>query len=92
MNAMEQLLQDDLHHLIDRIAATTQVGLVTDCLAQRAELYGRLCEAETRLSTARLALLHGYVAWREALQECGDLWALADLGAEATSAGERRAA
>ncbi len=88
MNALERLLQDDLNHLVDRIAATTREGIATECLAGRAEMASRLSDAETRLSAARLGLLDGYVAWREALEECGDLWALADLGAEA----ERRAA
>ena len=92
MNALEQLLQDDLSHLVDRIAATTRDGIVTDCLARRAELISRLSEAETRLSKLRLALLHGYVAWHEALQEYSDLWAVADLSVEAVKPEHREAA
>ncbi len=92
MSAFEQLLQDDLNHLVDRIAATTHEGMVADCAERRPELAARLNEVDTRLSTARQWLLQGYAAWREALQECGDLWALADLGCEPPAPEERRVA
>jgi hypothetical protein len=92
MNALERLLQDDLDHLIDRIAATTREGAATDCLGRRTELVSRLSEAETRLSTARRELLHGYVAWQDALLECSDLWAVVDLRADGTMSGHREAA
>ncbi|HEV8439973.1 MAG TPA: hypothetical protein VGT40_17930 [Methylomirabilota bacterium] len=94
MNALEQLLQDDLNHLIDRIAAATREGVVADGLARRADLVPQLHDAEARLSRVRLALLGGYAAWREALEACGDLWALADLTDEPAelAPGQRRAA
>ena len=92
MNALERLLQNDLNHLVDRIAATVPTGMLADCAQRRPELTLRLGEAETRLSTVRQSLLRDYVAWRQALQECGDLWALVDLVAEAPSPDERCAA
>ncbi len=92
MNALEQLLQEDLNLLVDRISATTHEGTVVDCAERRPELASRLAEAETRLSAARRDLLQGYVVWQETLQECGDLWALADLACEPPTPGERRAA
>lgn len=92
MNALERLLQDDLDHLIDRLAATTREGLLADCADRRPELFVRLEEAEARLSGARHDLIAGYAAWRSALEECADLWALADLAADAPPAPGLRAA
>ncbi|PWU23800.1 MAG: hypothetical protein C5B48_07965 [Candidatus Rokuibacteriota bacterium] len=92
MNALEQLLQDDLNRLVDHLATMTREGAVTECLAAPAGLSSRLEEVETRLSDARLSLLRGYTAWKQALQECSDLWSLANLSAEPTIASERQAA
>jgi hypothetical protein len=92
MNALEQLLLDDLNHLIDRMAATTRAGLVTDCAERRPDLLAQLAESETRLTIARQSLLEGYAAWRATLEECGDLWALADLATSPGASAERRAA
>ena len=92
MNTLEQLLQNDLNHLVDRIAATVPAGMVADCAERRPELTWRLGEAESRLSLVREGLLQGYAAWRAALQECGDLWALVDVASEPPAPGERRAA
>jgi hypothetical protein len=91
MNALERLLQEDLNHLLDRIAATIPAGMVADGM-QRPELTLRLGEAETRLSALRQSLLRDYAVWRHALQECGDVWALVDLVGEAPPPGERCAA
>lgn len=92
MNGLEQLLQDDLNYLIDCVAATTHEGIVGGCAGEHPELASRLSEAETRLSAARQGLLQGYEVWQELLQECRDLWALADLASEAPMPGERYAA
>jgi hypothetical protein len=94
MNALEQLLQEDLNHLVDRIAATVPTGMIADCAERRPELTIRLGDAEARLSTVRQSLLHDYGMWRQALQECGDLWALVDARAEVAVSppDERRAA
>jgi len=92
MNAQERLLQDELNHLLDRMAAMAPEGVVAACAEQRPELVSRLADAEGRLSAARLSLLRGYAAWQDALQECGDLWALADLTGEPAASGERWAA
>ena len=92
MNTLERLLQDDLNHLIDRMAAAARPGLVTGCEERRPDLLAQLAESETRLSTVRQSLLRGYAAWRDALEECSDLWALADLAAAPPAADDRRAA
>ncbi len=82
MNALERVLQDDLDRLVDRLAATTHEGMLAECAERRPDVAARLEEAEARLSGARQELLRGYAVWREALEECGDLWALAELGAD----------
>ncbi len=48
MNALEQILQDDLHHLVDRIAAAIREGTASASVARGAELASRLGEAESR--------------------------------------------
>jgi hypothetical protein len=83
MNALERLLQDDMDRLVDRIAGSAREGLVRECAERRPELFGRLEDAEARLSCARQDLVAGYAAWLGALDECADLWALADLAADA---------
>lgn len=93
MNPLEQLVQDELNRLVDRLAATAREGTVAGCAGQHPEVRARIEQAEARLSSARCALLEGYAVWREALSECGDLWALADLAAERPAASvEARAA
>jgi len=92
MNAMEQLLSDELHRLVDRIATNGREGLVIDCEERRPDLFAQLADAETRLSAARLSLLRGYAGWQVALEECEELWALAALAAEPPITGDRRAA
>ena len=92
MNALERLLQDDLNHLIDRLSMTTPEGLMAGCEERRPELYAQLAESEARLSTVRQILLPGYGAWRDGLEEYGNLWALAQLAAVSPGHDERRAA
>jgi hypothetical protein len=92
MNALERLLHDDLNRLIDRVAATTHEGLVAACEERRPDLLGQLADAEARLTAARRNLLEDHAVWRAALEECADLWALADLARGSAAEGDRRAA
>ena len=92
MNALERLLQDDLNRLIDRMAAASHEGLVAGCGERRPDLLLQLADSERRLTTARRSLLEAYAVWRDALDECSDLWALADLAAESAVGSDRRAA
>jgi hypothetical protein len=89
MNRLERLLQDDLNRLIDRIAARmtadTTAGLP-------GELRARIDRSEDRLSELRTALLDGYAEWARAIEECEDLWVLADLRRESEEPTERRRA
>ncbi len=92
MNHLERLLQDDLNHLVDRLAITAPEGLVPSCAERRPDLLAQLAESEARLSAARQDLLERYAAWRDALAECEDLWALTQLAATSPAPGDRRAA
>ena len=92
MNAIERIVQDDLDRLIDRLATSTHEGMLAECLQQDPELVTRLEDAETKLTAARQDLLKTYGAWRDALDECGDLWGLAELAAGRPRLEELRAA
>ena len=92
MNALERVLQDDLNHLIDRIAAATHEGVVAGSGDLRPDLLQQLAASEARLSSVRHDLLKGYVEWRNALEDCADLWALADLSTTVSAGSDRRAA
>lgn len=90
MKTLDDLLQDDLNRLVDRIAVRaghdTAAGL-------KPELKLRLERAEARLTGLRVALLDGYAEWLRAVDECEDLWALAGLRQDAEDAvAPRRAA
>jgi hypothetical protein len=91
MNALERLLQDDLNRLLDRIAAATHEGVVAGSGDVRPDLVSRLAASEARLGSVRDDLLRGYADWRDALEDCADLWALADV-TTASVESDRRAA
>lgn len=93
MNPMDRLLSDELNRLLDRIAASTRAGVAKASARHLPELRVRLDEAEARLAANRQVLLEQYADWQEALEACEDLWAVAQLELEETSAGGiRRAA
>jgi hypothetical protein len=89
MNTLERLLQDELNRLLDRLAvragADAAAGLPL-------ELRARIDRAEERLSTLRTALIEGYAEWARAIEECEDLWVLAELRRETEEATEHRRA
>jgi hypothetical protein len=89
MNALERLLHEELNHLVDRIAARagqeTAAGIKPD-------LKARVERSEERLTRLRAALLDGYAEWTRAIDECEDLWALAELRQQTEDATERRRA
>jgi len=92
MNALDALLRDELNRLVDRIAASTRAGVAKASARQLPDLRARIDEAEERLAARREALLKEYAGWREALDSCEDLWALAQLELEETGTGALRAA
>ena len=92
MNPLDALLRDELNRLLDRIAVSTRAGVAKVSARQLPDLRARLDEAEEKLAARREALIREYAAWREALDECEDLWALAQLELEETQTGALRAA
>lgn len=92
MNALEQIVQDDVHRLVDRLASITREGTLARCTERAPELRSRLDAAEARLSEARRVLIESYAAWRDALENCGDVWAVAELHADEPVVLDRRAA
>ena len=92
MNAMDRLLRDDLNQLLDRIASSTRAGVARASGRHLPDIRLRLDEAEAQLSARRELLLQQYAEWRVALEACEDLWAVAQLELEETSAGGTRRA
>jgi hypothetical protein len=76
MNPVERLLQDEITHLVDRLAASIpRDGATTHSLTASARM--RLDEADGQLAQARASLMDGYGRWRRALEDIENLWALA---------------
>lgn len=75
MNAVEQLLYDEVTHFIDRLATSVApgAGIPTAIPTMRA----RLEDADAELATARTAMMESYGRWRRALEDVENLWALA---------------
>jgi hypothetical protein len=92
MNALEQIVQDDVHRLVDRLASTVGEGTLARCVERCPEIRDQLELAEARLSEARRTLVESYAAWREALDDCGNVWAVAAARSDDMPVTERRAA
>jgi hypothetical protein len=84
MNPLDRLLQDELNRLLDRIAASTGEGAVSEGLRGRPELRVRIEQVESRLAGLRADMLERYAEWTRALEECEGLWALVALQGEGT--------
>ncbi len=82
-NHLDKLLQDDLNRLLDRIAAIARVGTAAESERQQPDLRARIEQAEAALARLRLDLLERYGEWQRALEECENLWALAELERDA---------
>jgi len=87
MNAVEMLLQEEITHFIDRLAASMPpVGVASHAMTPAVRT--RLDDAETQMAQARATLMEGYGRWRRALEDVENLWALAawrSTAAEETS-------
>ncbi len=92
MNRLEHLLEDDLNRLVDRIAVATSPGTVGATASQHPELRSRIEQSESRVATLRAVLLARYAEWEQALEECEDLWAVAELESDGPPTPKRRAA
>ncbi|MBI4636774.1 MAG: hypothetical protein HY727_10545 [Candidatus Rokubacteria bacterium] len=76
MNPVERVLQDELTHLIDRLAASLPDGSLEAISSTTPTLRARLDEVEAQLAGTRATLLEGYGRWRRALEDLENLWAL----------------
>ncbi len=90
MNAIEQVLNDEVNRLVDRLAASLPDGCLAGVSARHPTLRRQLDEAESRLAAVRASLVNGYGRWRRALEDVENLWALAAWrsAGEAVPAGE----
>lgn len=77
MNPVERLLDEELAHLIDRLATSVPEGSLERMRRTSPALCAGLDEAEAHLASVRDSLLEGYGRWRRALEEVENLWALA---------------
>lgn len=75
MNAVEQLLYEEVTHFMDRLATSVTPGAATP--TGMPGIRGRLDEAESELATARAAMVESYGRWRRALEDVENYWALA---------------
>jgi len=91
MDPLDRLLRDDLNRLLDRIAATACESPGIPAPPQGDSLHALIERAESHLSGLRLRLLRDYGEWREAMDECEDLWALSRLRAGEALAAEEGA-
>lgn len=82
MNALERALQNDLDHLLDRLASSSREGTLGDCAEHCPDLLAQLDLAESQLSAARRDLLDAYAVWGAALDHCEHLWKAAGLQVE----------
>jgi predicted transcriptional regulator len=97
MNPLEQLLDDELSSLLDRLAASVPRGCLQAAATRTPSLRRRLDEAEGQMAAIRAGLLEGYGRWRRALEDMENLWALAAWravgeGAPAEGSGAEQAA
>lgn len=77
MNSVEQILNDEITALVDRLAATVPGGSLEAVAARTPSLRRRLDEVEGQMAAIRSGLLEGYGRWRRALEDVENLWALA---------------
>ena len=90
MDAIEHLLQEDLNHLVDRIACRIGPGAAAVAPAHP-DLHRHLETASRRLADVRMDLVERYAQWQLAIEHCERLWTLADLSSTAPAM-ERQAA
>ena len=75
MNAVEQLLYDEVTHFMDRLATSVGPGALAPTALPGVR--ARLDDAEAELATARAAMVESYGRWRRALEDVENYWALA---------------
>jgi len=77
MSRMEQVLNDDISQLLERLAGTIPGGCLEETASRNPGLRRRLDEVEGQMAAVRTALLDSYGRWRRSLDDLENLWALA---------------
>lgn len=77
MNPLEQLVDDEISRLMDRLAASVPEGVLAAMSAKDGTLRRRLDEVERQMALVRASLIEGYGKWRRVLEDVENLWALA---------------
>ena len=71
MSHLDQVLQDDVSRLLERLAGSIPGGCLEATVTRNPGLRRRLDEVETQLATLRASLQDGYGRWRRALDDRG---------------------
>jgi hypothetical protein len=74
---MEQVLNEDISQLLDRLAGSISGGCLEATVGRHPGLRRRLDEAENQIAAVRASLVDGYGRWRRSLDDLENLWALA---------------
>ena len=88
MNPLEQVLNDEVADLLDRLATSVPGGCLDTMTAERPALRRRLDEVEGQMASLRGAMLEQYGRWRRALEDVENLWAVAAWRSEAEQPAE----
>lgn len=92
MSRMEQVLNDDVSQLLDRLAGSIPGGCLEATAAGNPGLRRRLDEVESQMAAVRASLVDGYGRWRRSLDDLENLWALAAWKAAGEDASFRECA
>jgi hypothetical protein len=76
-NPMEQVLNNDINRLLERLAGSVPGGCLEATAGRNPGLRRRLDEVEAQMATLRASILENYGRWRLAMEDVENLWALA---------------
>ncbi|MBI1846271.1 MAG: hypothetical protein HYR86_04780 [Candidatus Rokubacteria bacterium] len=91
MNPLEQLLNDEVARLLDRLAGSVPGGCLEAMTDERPALRRRLDEVEAQMAALRASMLEGYGRWQRALEDVENLWAVGAWRSEAEQPAEQAA-
>ncbi|MGH7314214.1 MAG: hypothetical protein ACREJV_13645 [Candidatus Rokuibacteriota bacterium] len=74
---MEQVLNDDISQLLERLAGTIPGGCLEATAGRNPALRRRLDDVESQMAAVRTALVDSYGRWCRSLDDLENLWALA---------------
>ncbi|HEY7366754.1 MAG TPA: hypothetical protein VIE37_21870 [Methylomirabilota bacterium] len=77
MSRVEQVLNDEISQLLERLSGTVPDGCLEATASRNPVLRRRLDEVESQMATVRAALIDSYSRWRRSLDDLENIWALA---------------